>query len=318
MRIIAAAFALLLASANGIAQDWPAKPVRILVPFPPGGAADAMPRIISEKLSARFSQPFVVENRAGATGAIAGELLSRAEPDGYTFMSTPPAPLVINPSLYSKLPYDPTQFVPVTVMASIPSVLLVHPKIQAASVQEFVAFARANPGRLNYASQGTTSVSFLTTEMFLAAAGGLKIHHVPYKGTGPALTAVLAGETELFFDNLGTSLPHVRSGRLKALAVCGERRHPALPDVPAMNEIYPGFVSVAWFGIVAPPRTPAAIAEKLYSAIAEVLKMPDVQKRLSDLSAEPIGMGPAQMARFMKEDAERWRQVIRTAGVKVE
>jgi tripartite-type tricarboxylate transporter receptor subunit TctC len=228
MKVFALAFAVFIAS-NACAQDWPAKPVRIIVPFPPGGAADAMPRIMAEKLTARWNQPFVVENRAGATGAIAGELLSRAEPDGHTFMSTPPAPLVINPSLFTKLPYDPTQFVPVTMMASIPSVLLVHPKIQAATVQDFVAYARANPGRLNYASQGTTSVSFLTTEIFLAMAGGLKIQHVPYKGTGPALTATLAGETELFFDNLGTSLPHVRSGRLKALAVCGERRHPACP-----------------------------------------------------------------------------------------
>jgi len=315
MKTFAAVFALLLVS-NVFAQDWPARPVRIIVPFPPGGAADAMPRIVGEKLSARFNQPFVVENRAGATGAIAGELLSRAEPDGYTFMSTPPAPLVINPALFSKLPYDPTQFVPVSVMASIPSVLLVHPKVGVDSVSELVSLSGRNPGKLNYASQGATSVSFLTTEMFLAAAGGLKMQHVPYKGTGPALTAVLAGETELFFDNLGTSLQHVRSGRLKALAVCGERRHPSLPDVPAMNEIYPGFVSVAWFGIVAPPKTPASIAQRLASSVQEILRMPDVQKRLGDLSAEPIGMGPAEMARFMKEDAERWRGAIRSAGVK--
>jgi tripartite-type tricarboxylate transporter receptor subunit TctC len=152
--------------------------------------------------------------------------------------------------------------------------------------------------------------------MFLAAAGGLKIQHVPYKGTGPALTATLAGEADLFFDNLGTSLQHVRSGRLKALAVCGERRHPSLPDVPAMNEIYPGFTSVAWFGIVAPPRTPDAIAEKLSSSIREILATSDVLKRLNDLSAQPIAMPPAEMARFMKQDAERWRQAIRNAGVK--
>lgn len=313
-RVLLALLALIASCVH--AQDWPSKPVRIIVPFPPGGSADAIPRIIGERLTAKWNQPFVVENRAGATGAIAGELLSRAEPDGYTVMSTPPAPLVINPSLFAKLAYDPTQFVPVSVMASIPSVLLVHPKVQAASVQELVALARANPGRLNYASQGTTSVSFLTTEMFLAAAGGLKIQQVPYKGTGPALAAVLAGETELFFDNLGTSLQHVRAGRLKALAVGGERRHPSLPDVPAMNEIYPGFVSIAWFGVVAPPKTPAAIAEKLSAAINEILKMPEMLKRLSDLSAEPIGMGPAEMARFMKQDAERWRDAIRAAGLK--
>jgi tripartite-type tricarboxylate transporter receptor subunit TctC len=306
--------ALAVSLAQG--QDWPARPVRIIVPFPPGGAADAMPRIVGERLSARFNQPFVVENRAGATGAIAGELLSRAEPDGYTFMSTPPAPLVINPSLFRKLPYDPTRFVPVSVMASIPSVLLVHPKVAAGSVKELVALIRQNPGRLNYASQGTTSVSFLTTEMFLAAAGGLKVQHVPYKGTGPALAAMLAGETEFFFDNLGTSLQHVRSGRLRALAVCGERRHPSLPDVPAMSEFYPGFVSIAWFGIVAPPGTPAAVAERFSAAINEALKTPEVIKRLGELSAEPIGMGPAEMGRFLIEDAARWRDAIRAAGLK--
>jgi tripartite-type tricarboxylate transporter receptor subunit TctC len=309
-------FVVSLAQAQEGPQQWPVRPVRILVPFPPGGSADALPRIVGERLSARFGQPFVVENRPGATGAIAGELLFRAEPDGYTFMSTPPAPLVINPSLFRKLPYDPAQFVAVSVMASIPSVLLVHPKVAAGSVKDLVAFIRENPGRLNYASQGTTSVSFLTTEMFLAAAGGLKVQHVPYKGTGPALAAVLAGETEIFFDNLGTSLPHVRAGRLKALAVAGERRHASLPEVPAMNEMYPGFISVAWFGVVAPPKTSAAIAGRLSGSIAEILRMPEVRKRLDDLSAEAIGMGPEDMARFMKEEAARWREAIRVSGVK--
>jgi tripartite-type tricarboxylate transporter receptor subunit TctC len=313
--------ALLLAVvSNAWPQDWPAKPVRIVVPFPPGGGADAIPRIVADRLAARWKQPVVIDNRAGATGAIGAELVFRAEPDGYTLLSTPPSPLVINPSLYRKLPYDPAQFVPVTVMASIPSVLLVHPKMQASSVAEFVSFVKSNPGKLNYASQGATSVSFLTTELFMMVAGGvegkLRITHIPYKGTGPALTALLAGETELFFDNLGTSLPHVRSGRLKALAVCGERRHPALPEVPAMNEVYPGFVSVAWFGIVAPPKTPAIIAERIASAVREALATPEVQKRLTELSAETIGTAPAQMKRLMREDTERWREAIRIAGVK--
>lgn len=289
--------------------------MRFVVPFPPGGAADALPRIVGEKLALRFSQPFLIENRAGATGTIAAELVSRAEPDGYTFLATPPSTLVLNPYLYVKLPYDASRFVPVSVMAAIPSVLLAHPKVGAASIPELVSLIRSNPGKLNYASQGATSVSFLTTEWFLALAGG-RVTHVPYKGTGPALASVLAGETELFFDNLGTSLQHVRSGRLKALAVAGERRHSSLPDVPAMNELYPGFVSVAWFGIVAPPGTPDAIAERLSFSIQETLKMPDVLERLGRLSAEPIGLAPAQMAKFMKEDAERWRQAIRAAGVK--
>ena len=305
---------LLLASAS--AQEWPARPVRLVVPFPPGGAADAMPRIVGEKLALRFGQPFVVENRAGATGTIAAELVSRAAPDGYTFLATPPSTLVLNPYLYVKLPYDAARFVPVSVISAIPSVLLAHPKVAAASLTELVSLVKAHPGKLNYASQGATSVSFLTTEWFLALAGGLQVTHVPYKGTGPALASVLAGETELFFDNLGTSLPHVRSGRLKALAVAGERRHAALPEVPAMNELYPGFVSVAWFGIVAPPGTSPAIAEQLSSSIQDILKMADVRERLSRLSAEPIGLAPSQMARFLQEETERWREAIRAAGVK--
>jgi tripartite-type tricarboxylate transporter receptor subunit TctC len=313
-------FLVFLFSGNLWAQEWPARPVRIVVPFPPGGAADALPRIIGERLSAKWSQPFVIENRPGATGTIGAEMVFRAEPDGYTLMSTPPAPLVINPSLYRSLPHDPRQFVPVSVMAAIPSVLLVNAKSGATSVSEFVSYVKQNPGKLNYASQGTTSVSFLTTELFMAVAGGsdgkLRITQVPYKGTGPGLAALLAGEVELMFDNLGTSLAHVRSGRLKALAVCGQGRVASLPEVPAMAEIYPGFLSIAWFGVVAPPKTPAAIADKLHLGIVETLKMPEVQKRLAELSAEPIGMAPAEMARFMQEDAERWRNAIRTAGVK--
>jgi len=243
----------------------------------------------------------------------------RAEPDGYTLLATPPAPLVINPSLYEKLPYDPARLVPVSVMAAIPSVLLVNAaKVPASTLQEFVALVRANPDKLNYASQGTTTVSFLTTEMFKTAAGGLRITHVPYKGTAPGLAALLAGEVEVMFDNLGVTVQHVRSGRLRALAVGSERRVAVLPDVPAMAEFYPGFVSVAWFSVSAPPKTPAAIADKLSQAIAETLGQPEVAKRLADLSADPIASTPAGMAETMKQDAERWRAVIRAAGVKSE
>jgi tripartite-type tricarboxylate transporter receptor subunit TctC len=319
----ALAWALISALAGAAAAqgaDWPAKPVRFIVPFPPGGAADALPRIFAEKLAEKWQQPFVIENRAGATGTIGAELAYRAEPDGYTFLATPPSTLVLNPVLYAKLSYDPSQFVPVAVIAGIPSVMLVNPKVPAGSVQEFIALARANPGRMNYASQGTTSVSFLTTEWFMSLAGGaegkLRIAQIPYKGTGPGLAALLAGEVELMFDNLGTSLQHVRAGRLRALAVCGEQRFPGLPDVPALSEIYPGFVSIAWFGVVAPPRTPEAIAAKLSAGILEALKMPDVRERLARLSAQPIGLGPAQMREFMKRDAARWREAIRIAGVK--
>lgn len=316
-------FASLFLAAPAWAQDpapaYPSRPIRIIVPFPAGGAADALPRIVAERLAARWAQPVIVENRVGASGSIGAEAVWRAEPDGSTLLATPPAPLVINPSLYEKLAYDPTQFVPVTVMAAIPSVLLVNAeKILASTLQDFVALVRANPGKFNYASQGTTTVSFLTTEMFKTAAGGLRITHVPYKGTAPGLAALLAGEVEVMFDNLGVTVQHVRSGRLRALAVGSERRVASLPDVPTMAEFYPGFVSVAWFSVSAPPKTPAPIAEKLSRAIGEILRQPEVAKRLADLSAEPIASTPAGMAAIMKEDAERWRAVIRAVGVKAE
>ena len=313
----------LLLAAPACAQDpaasYPARAIRFIVPFPAGGAADALPRIVAERLSARWAQPVIVENRVGASGSIGAEAVWRADPDGYTMLATPPAPLVINPSLYERLAYDPAQLVPVSVIAAIPSVLLVNAaKISAGTLQEFVALARANPDKFNYASQGTTTVSFLTTEMFKTAAGGLRITHVPYKGTAPGLAALLAGEVEVMFDNLGVTVQHVRSGRLKALAVGSEKRVASLPEVPAMAEFYPGFVSVAWFSVSAPPRTPGAIADKLSRAIAETLKQAEVAKRLAELSAEPIGSSPAEMAGLMKQDAERWRAVIRAAGVKAE
>jgi tripartite-type tricarboxylate transporter receptor subunit TctC len=317
-----ALLASLLLTAPTWAQDpaaYPGRAIRFIVPFPAGGAADALPRIVGERLAAKWGQPIVVENRAGASGSIGAEAVWRAEPDGYTLLATPPAPLVINPSLYAKLPYDPAQLVPVSVIAAIPSVLLVNAaKIPANTLQEFVALVRANPDKLNYASQGTTTVSFLTTEMFKAAAGGLRITHVPYKGTAPGLAALLAGEVEMMFDNLGVTVQHVRSGRLKALAVGSEKRVASLPEVPTMSEFYPGFVSVAWFSVSAPPRTPGAIADKLSGAIAETLKQPEVAKRLAELSAEPIGGTPAEMAALVKEDVERWRAVISAAGVKPE
>jgi tripartite-type tricarboxylate transporter receptor subunit TctC len=322
MKRFAFAWIALAAMSGALAQDpaagYPAKPIRIIVPFPPGGSADLMPRAVSEKLTTRWGQPVVVENRPGAAGNIGAELVYKAEPDGYTLLSAPPPPLVINPSLYPKLAFDPSQFVPVTLIGSIPNVMLVHPKVTVASVPEFIALARANPDRFNYASQGSGTTSHLAAEMFKSMAGGLQITHVPYKGTAPALTDLLGGQVDLMFDNLGVSLPHVRSGKLKALAVGSERRFAGLPDVPAMAEVLPGFVSIAWFGVVAPPKTSPAIAEKLAAAIAEALKLPDVAKRLSDLSAVPIGSTPAETATFMKQETERYRGIIRAAGVKVD
>lgn len=292
--------------------------MRIIVPFPAGGSADLLPRVVGEKLSQQWGQAVIVDNRPGAAGNIGAAAVFQAEPDGYTLLSAPPPPLVINRLLYPKLAYDSTQFVPMTVIAAIPNVLLVHPKVGVNSVAELIALAKKNPGKLNYASQGSGATSHLTTELFKSMAGGLQITHVPYKGTAPALADLLAGQVDMMVDNLGVSLPHVKSGRLKALAVASKKRFSGLPDVPALSESLPGFESVAWFGIVGPPRTPPAIAEKVAAGVAQALKNPEVLKRLNDLSADPMGLNPAQTAAFMKQETERWGSVIRTAGVKLE
>lgn len=309
------------ASLPATAQDasaYPAKTIRIIVPFPAGGTADILPRMLGEKLSARLGQTVLIENRAGAAGNIGAEAVFKAEPDGYTLLSAPPPPFVINQSLYAKLGFDASQFVPVTVIANVPNVLLVHPKIAANTLQEFIAYARANPDKLNYASQGSGTTSHLTAEMFKSMAG-VRITHVPYKGTAPALTDLLGGQVDMMFDNLGVSAQHVRSGKLKALAVSSSKRATSLPNVPTVIEAgLPGFISVAWFGVAAPPKTSPEIAAKLSAAIADALKHPDVVKRLQDLSAEPVGNTPVEMAAFMKEEVERWRRVIQSANVKVD
>jgi tripartite-type tricarboxylate transporter receptor subunit TctC len=317
MRIL---FCLLLslASFSLPAQEWPQRTVRIIVPFPAGGSADLLPRIVGEKLAEKWGQPVVVENRPGAAGNIGATAVYQAEPDGYTLLSAPPPPLVINRLLYPKLGFDSTRFVPITVIAAIPNVVLVHPKTGVNSIQELIELAKANPGKLNYASQGNGTTSHLTAELFKTMAGGLKIVHVPYKGTAPALADLLAGQVEMMCDNLGVSLPHVKAGKLKALAVASPKRIAALPDLPALAETLPGFEAVAWFGIVGPPGTPSAIAEKVSSSVKEALQLPDVRQRLAAASAEPMGLTPAQTAAYMKQETERWGAVIRAAGVKLE
>jgi len=309
---------LFLITCAAHAQDWPSRPVRIIVPFPAGGSADLMPRAVAEKLSEKWGQPVIVENRPGAAGNIGADAVFRADPDGYTLLSSPPPPLVINRSLYPKLSYDAGQFVPVTVIGAIPNVLLVNPKVGVNTVAEFIDLVKKNPGKYNYASQGSGTTSHLTAELFKSMAGGLQITHVPYKGTAPALTDLLAGQVDMMCDNLGVSLPHVRAGKLKALAVASKRRFPGLPEVPALAETLPGFESLAWFGIVAPPRTPAPIVEKIAGGVRDAIRLPDVQKRLADLSAEPMGLTPAETAAFMREEVERWAAVIRTAHVRLE
>jgi len=298
------------------AQDgsYPDRSIRIVVPFPPGGANDTVTRIVAERLSVRFGQPVVVENKPGAAGNIGAEQVAHARPDGYTLLASPPPPLVINHNLYARLGFDPTRFVPITVMAAAPNVLVAHPRVAAGNAAEFIALARQQPGRLNYASTGSGGTPHLTFEWFKSLAG-IQVTHVPYKGA-QAYPALLGGEVDAMFMNLSDALPFLRAGKLKALAVASEREVAALPGVRLLSDTLPGFVSLTWFGVAAPPGTPAAVADKLAAAIAEALNHPDTARRLAELHLQPVGESPARTAAFFGEEAERWRKVIQANDIK--
>jgi tripartite-type tricarboxylate transporter receptor subunit TctC len=299
------------------AQDFPNKQIKIIVPFPPGASTDVIARLVGSKLRAKWGQAVIVENHGGDGGNIGAAEVFNAKPDGYTLLVSPPSTLVINKSLYAKLTYDSDLFVPVTVIATVPTVLVVHPKLSPNSVQELISLSKANPERLNYASQGNGSTAQLTAEMFKSATG-VKITHVPYKGAAPALTDLIAGHVDMMFANLASALPFIRSGQLRAIGVASEKRNAFLPGIPTMSEVLPGFVSETWIGVVAPPKTLLEIANKISAAIAEALKLSDVAKGIADLSADPVGSTPAEMAVFVKEEGERWGGVIRSAGAKAD
>ena len=309
--------AMLAALPQAAAQDYPSRPVKIIVPFPAGGTADVMPRVIGEWLSRKWGQPVVVENRTGAAGNIGAEAVAKAEPDGYTLLSAPPPPLVINQNLYPKLGFDPTEFIPIIIMGRVPNALVVNPKVAANTVAELIAYAKANPGKLTSATQGNGTTSHLTSELFQLMAQ-VKVQHVPYRGSAPALTDLVAGSVDLMFDNLGVSLPLVKGGQLKLLGVATPKRMASLPDVPTIAETLPGFESAAWFAIVAPPKTPQAVVDKINADVNEALRQSDIVQRLTQLSAEPIGGTPQATAAYMREEIERWHKVIKAANVKLD
>jgi tripartite-type tricarboxylate transporter receptor subunit TctC len=296
------------------ADDYPSRLITIIVPYPPGGGVDIVARDIGERLREKWGQPVIVENRAGAGGNIGAEAVFRAKPDGYTLLTTAPTPLVINKQLDAKLNYDPDAFVPVTVIGAVPNVLVVNPKVHAKSVQELIALAKASPGKLNYASQGPGTTAHLTAEL-LKSMAGINIVHVPYKGNAPAVTDLLSGQVEMMFMPLAAALEFIHAGKLRALAVASEKRDALLPNVPTMSETLPGFISIVWFGVVAPPNTPPELASKLSAAIAEALKQPGTAKRMAALNIDPIGSTPAEMTAFMRQEVERWGKVIRSAGM---
>jgi tripartite-type tricarboxylate transporter receptor subunit TctC len=305
-------------ASQAAAQAFPDRAVKIIVPFPAGGTADAVPRIVGEWLSRKWGQPVVIENHTGAAGNIGAELAFRATPDGYTLLSAPPPPLVINQNLYPKLGYDAAKFEPIIVMAQVPNALIVNPNnIKAANVAEFVDYLQKNPDKVTAATQGNGTTSHLTSELFQLMAK-VKLRNIPYRGSAPALQGLLAGDVDVMFDNLGVSLALVESGKLKVLAVASPARLPAMPNVPTIAETLPGFQAVAWYGIVAPPGTPKAIVDKINADANEALAQPELKDRLKNLSAEIFGGSVAKTSAYMHEEVDRWGNVIKAANIKLE
>ena len=310
------AFAL-MCSLPARSQDYPNRPVTIVMPFPAGSVTDVLARLIAVNLQKKWGQPFIVKNQVGAAGNIGAEAVSKAPSDGYTLLLTPPPPLVTNKNLYARLGFEPEQFEPVSLIVTWPNVLLAHPKVGVNSVRELLVLAKASPNRFNYASNGSGTTPHLTGELFKSMAG-VEIVHVPYKGAAPAVSDLLAGQVELAFIDLSSAVPLIRENKLRALAVAGEKRSPILPNVPTMAEVLPGFVSIAWAGMVAPPGTPSSITTKLSAAIAEIIAQPDVAQRLVEMNVDAVGSTPTEMTALMKKERERWGAVIRSTGARVD
>jgi tripartite-type tricarboxylate transporter receptor subunit TctC len=296
-------------------SDFPNRPITIVVPFPPGGTADMLPRLVAEQLPELLGQPVVVTNRPGAAGMLGADFVSRANPDGYTLLVVPPH-FFISDLLY-KISFEPTKFMPVSILASYPNVLLGSNKLPVQDMSQLLTYARSNPKPLNIASAGSGTSQHLTAEL-LKEMAKVDMMHVPYKGSSPAMNDLIAGHVDLMFDNLIAATPFIQTGKLKLLAVGSATRSRLFPNTPAVNEVLPGFESVTWMGVVAPPGTPAPIVEKLSQAISAAMKTPKIRKQIEDLQAEPLGSTSAAMADAIRKDGLRWSQVIRSAKITVD
>jgi tripartite-type tricarboxylate transporter receptor subunit TctC len=300
-----------------IADNYPTKPIRVIVPFAPGGGTDLTARLIGQKIAERWGQNFVVDTRPGAATIVGSEIASHALPDGYTLLMITTT-FAINPSLYKKLPYDPLKdFTPITQLNSQPNVVVVNTSFQASSVKELIALAKSKPGELTFASPGAGSAPHLSGELFQRMAG-LKMTHVPYKGIPPAVTDVLGGRVSMLFTTTISAAPHIKSGKLKALALTSAKRSPSMPDVPTIGETLPGYQAEAFQGIVAPAGVPRAIVDKLATELVRIIKMPDVAERFAADGAAPVGSTPQQFAAFLKSEMTKWGKVIREAGIQLE
>ena len=298
------------------AERYPNRAIKIVVPVPPGPLLDVVPRIIGEKLSSKWGLPVIIENRPGAAQNLGAEVAAKSAPDGYTLFASPPGPLVVSQHLRSKLNFDPAAFVPVSLMVELPTVLVVNPRLPALNLQDFIAYAKANPGKLTYGSPGVGSTPHLATEQLMKAAG-IRLIHVPYQGMAPAMNDLIAGHIDVMIDLFGNTWPNIKEGKLKLLAVTTQARLREAPDVPTVSEAVPGFAHTEWFAMVAPPGTPADITSKLSTAIAEILKQPDIGKRLADFTAVPVGATPEETAAFIKAESNRWRGLIDATGLNI-
>ena len=311
---------LMLAVATPLmAQPFPNKPMRIIVPFPPGGGNDVIARVVGQKLNERLGQQVVIDNRAGANGIVGLQALMQAPPDGYTLAVAAAGPMAVNPSLYEKLPYDPLKdFAPITNMVNFPLLLVTHPSVPAKTTLELINLAKSKPKQLFFASPGSGNSGHLAGELFNAMAK-VQTVHVPYKGQGPALSDLLAGQVQMLYSSIPSVINHVKSGQLKAIAVGSAKRVPSLADIPTISESgLPGYEAYSWVGIVAPANTPKDIVSRLNREIVEILKLPDVAEKLNQQGALPVGDTPEQFASYIRDEIAKWGAVVRSANIKVD
>ena len=311
--------AVLVLTAPGAAQNYPDRVVRIVNPYPPGGSVDVMARLLAQKLGENLGQQFIVENRSGGGGNTGSDSVAKAEPDGYTLLFTAPGPLTVNQTLYSKLTFDPaTDFAPIALFATAPIVLIVNPGVPANNVQELIALARKEPGKINFASAGNGTTNHLSGELFKSMAK-VDIVHVPYRGAGPAMNDLIGGHVQMFFDLMPVVLPQVTTGKVRALGAAGAARASSLPDVPTIAEQgVPGFDASSWYGLVAPAKTPEPVLAKLREEVAKALKTPDMVARIRELGSEPGAAFGKDFGAFMAAETKKWAEVIRASGAKAD
>ena len=310
--------AALAASLAGAQGTFPARTVRFIVPFPGGGINDVLARIVGEKLQTRWGQPIVIENKTGAGGNIGAELAYQSEGDGYTLLLSPPGPLAVNQSLYKQLSYKPQEFVPITVVGSVPNVVIVRKELPLNSLKELIDYVKANPGKVTFGSQGNGATPHLTGMMFQGMTD-TRMVHVPYRGENLVLNDMIGGHVDVFFGNIAAGGPPFRDGRVKILALADTHRSPMLPEIPTTAEAgLPGLVSTGWFALAAPPKTPPPLASEIAKAAVETIKMPDVQAKFRAASVEPVGNSPAEMAAFVAEESRRWSDIIKKNNIVVD